>query len=57
MSSAFLHRATEAEVRVETRKQLEESGGTHFIPGPSNAVMPGTPVKNLFAMVEEIEKF
>jgi len=57
MSSAFLHRATEAEVRVETRKQLEESGGSHFIPGPSNAVMPGTPVRNVFAMVEELEKF
>lgn len=57
MSSAFLHRATEAEVREETRKQLEEAGGSHFIPGPSNAVMPGTPAKNIFAMVEEIEKF
>ena len=57
MSSAFLHHATEEEVRLETRKQLEEAGGSHFIPGPSNAVMPGTPVKNLFAMVEEFEKF
>ena len=56
-SSATLHSASEAEVREETARSLRESGGTGFLPGPSNAIMAGTPVKNLFAMAEEIEKY
>jgi len=57
MSSAFLHLSSEQAVRDETRKMLDESEGLNFIPGPSNAIMSGTPVKNVFAMIEEIERF
>jgi len=57
MSSAFLVKASVAEVREETRIQLEEAAGKNFIPGPSNAVVHGTPPENLMAMVEEIERF
>jgi len=57
MSSAFLHLQNEEAVRNETRKMLEESEGLNFIPGPSNAIMHGTPIKNIFAMIEEIEAF
>ena len=57
MSSAFLHRSSEQAVREETKKMLNESEGINFIPGPSNAIVSGTPVKNVFAMIEEIERF
>ncbi|MDD6176272.1 MAG: uroporphyrinogen decarboxylase family protein [Firmicutes bacterium] len=57
ISSATLCTGTEEEVRRETRSSLEESGGTHYIPGPSNAVVHGTPAANVYAMIEEIEKY
>jgi len=56
-SSATLHDGTEMEVREETRAALEESGGYNYIPGPSNAIVHGTPVRNIFAMLEEIDRF
>ena len=55
--SATLNLGTEQQVREEVRATLEESGGMRYIPGPSNAIMHGTPVENVFAMVDEIEKF
>jgi hypothetical protein len=55
-SSALLAKGTEQQVRDDTRQQLEEAGGRRFIPGPSNAVVHGTPVRNLFAMLEELKK-
>lgn len=56
-SSSTLHRGTEKEVREETRAALLESGGRNYIPGPSNAIMHGTPVENIYAMIDEIEKY
>jgi hypothetical protein len=56
-SSVLLRMGTAAQVREDTRRQLEESGGRRFIPGPSNAIVHGTPVENIFAMIEEIERF
>lgn len=44
-------------VREETRCSLEESAGINYIPGPSNAVVHGTPVENVYAMIEEIKRF
>ena len=57
MSSALLRLGTPQQVREDQRKQLEESQGLNFIPGPSNAIVHGTPVENIFAMIEEIERF
>jgi hypothetical protein len=45
------------DVREETRATLMESGGYNYIPGPSNAVMHGTPVENVYSMIDEIEKY
>ena len=56
-SSAFLRLASPDEVREDTLRQLEGAQGTNFIPGPSNAVVQGTPVANIFAMIEAIEAF
>lgn len=56
-SSVTLHMGTEQQVRQETRSALEESGGLNYIAGPSNAVMDGTPVENIYAMIDEIERF
>jgi uroporphyrinogen-III decarboxylase len=55
-SSALLACGTESEVREDTCRQLEEAGGERFIPGPSNAVIHGTPVRNVFAMLEELHQ-
>jgi len=57
ISSATLHKGTEKDVREETRATLEESGGYNYIAGPSNAIMHGTPVRNIYAMIDEIEKY
>ena len=56
-SSAFLRLATPEEIREDTFRQLEGAKGTNFIPGPSNAIVQGTPAANIFAMVEAIEAF
>ena len=55
-SSALLMNGTEREVREDTRRQLEEAGNGRFIPGPSNAVVHKTPVRNIFAMLEELRR-
>ena len=55
-SSALLVNGTEKQVREDTRCQLEEAANGRFIPGPSNAVVHGTPVRNVFAMLEELRK-
>jgi len=57
INSGTLHRGTTDDVRKEVRQSLEESEGVQYIPGPSNAVMPGTPVENIYAMIEEIDDF
>jgi hypothetical protein len=57
ISSATLCKGTEDDVREETRASLMESGGRNYIPGPSNAVVHGTPAGNVYAMVEEINKY
>ena len=57
ISSATLQQGTEQDVRNETSRTLIESGGYNYIPGPSNAIMHRTPVENIYAMIDEIEKF
>ena len=51
-SSSLLVNATPEAIRADTRAQLQAAGGRYFIPGPSNAVVHGTPVANLMAMLE-----
>ena len=57
VSSITLCNGTEQQVREETRATLQESGGYDYIAGPSNAIVHGTPVENVYAMVEEIKGF
>ena len=57
ISSSTLNKGTEEEVRDETRESLMESGGYNYIVGPSNAVLHGTPIQNVYAMIDEVEKF
>lgn len=57
VSSVTLCNGTEQQVREETKATLEESGGYDYIAGPSNAIVHGTPVANVWAMVEEIKEF
>ncbi len=49
-SSSFLARATAGEVRDEARRIIDESGGTGYFHGCSNAILRGTPVENVMAM-------
>ena len=56
-SSATLCNGSEEEVRIETRRSLEESAGRNYIPGPSNAIVHGTSAANVYAMVDEIRKY
>lgn len=57
VSSVTLSRGTEGEVREEVRATLAEAGGLDYIAGPSNAIVHGTPVENVYAMVEEIKGY
>lgn len=57
VSSKTLCDGTEEEVRRETRASLEESRGLNYIAGPSNAIVHGTPARNVWAMIEEIEGY
>lgn len=50
MSTARLAGESAAWVRAEARKIIAESGGTGYFHGPSNAIMKGTPAKNVEAM-------
>jgi hypothetical protein len=54
VSSTTLCDGAEADVRRETRDSLRESGGLGYIAGPSNAIVHGTPARNVRAMCEEI---
>ncbi len=54
VSSVTLCNGTEQQVREEVRATLSEAGGYDYIAGPSNAIVHGTPVENVYAMVEEI---
>lgn len=57
VSSVTLATGSARQVREETRATLVESGGVDYVAGPSNAVVHGTPVENVWAMVEEIREF
>ncbi len=57
ISSATLNLGTEQEVRQEVAASLRESEGFRYIPGPSNAILHKTPLRNIYAMLEEIERF
>lgn len=57
VSSITLGNGTERQVREETRATLAESGGYGYIAGPSNAIVHGTPIKNVYAMIDEIVKY
>ena len=57
MSSTLLATGTPEEVYQSQVRQLEESEGYDFIAGPSNAVVHGTPVANIYAMIEAIDAF
>ena len=50
VSSAFLQRATAAQVKEECRRILGESGGTGCFQGCSNAILIGTPPANVEVM-------
>jgi hypothetical protein len=54
VSSVTLCSGTVRQVREEVRATLDEAGGRGYIAGPSNAIVHGTPVENVYAMVEEI---
>lgn len=53
MSVHLLQQATEAEVREMARRLLAESEGTRYFHAPSNAILTGTPVENVYAFFEE----
>lgn len=57
VSSITLCNGSQSQVREETRATLEESGGYAYIAGPSNAIVHGTPIKNVMAMIDEIIKY
>lgn len=57
VSSVTLSCGNERQVREEARATMIESGGMNYIAGPSNAIVHGTPVGNVYAMVEEIRNF
>lgn len=57
INSTTLSGGSVDEVREETRATLEESHGVNYIPGPSNAIVHGTPAENVYAMIDEIEKY
>lgn len=52
VSSNFLGRATPQQVKEECRRILDETGGTGYFHGCSNAIVKGTPVENVLAMFE-----
>ena len=49
-SSSFLARATWRQVRDEVKRIVEETGGAGYFHGCSNAILPGTPVRNIEAL-------
>jgi hypothetical protein len=57
ISSAVLHKGTQEQVRRHTAEGLIESNGVNYIAGPSNMIMHGTPVENVYAMVDEINRY
>jgi hypothetical protein len=52
VSSSLLMDASVPEVREQARAALAESGGTGYFQGCSNAIVHGTPVENVLAMLE-----
>jgi len=52
ISSMFLVTATPQEVRDEAKRVIDESGGTRYFHGCSNAIIKGTPPENVLAMFD-----
>jgi hypothetical protein len=52
MPSAQVHHESAQWVQDETARCLEESKGTRYFHGASNAIMKGTPIENVYAMFE-----
>ena len=50
VSSPFLQRAGVQQVKEECRRIIDESGGTGYFHGCSNAIVRGTPPDNVAAM-------
>ncbi len=50
VSSSLLQQGTARQVKEESRRILEESGGTGYFHGCSNAIISGTPPENVEAM-------
>lgn len=50
ISSRFLHQATPAQIREESRRVIGESNGSRYFHGCSNAFIKGTPPENIEAM-------
>ena len=55
--SALLHNANPERVIKETKELIEKAKGAKLVLGPSNAILKGTPVENVLAMVETLEKY
>ena len=52
VSPDLLRRGTREQVHEDNLRILEESDGRGYLHGPSNAILPGTPVENVLAMTE-----
>ncbi len=52
MSGDCLRRATPQQVFSEAQQIIEESQGTRYIHGCSNTILSGTPVENVWAMLD-----
>jgi len=57
VSSALLSRGSRDEVYEHSMKILEESQGLGYFHGCSNAILPGTPAENVWAMMEARDDF
>ncbi len=53
VSSSLLMHGTPAEVREQAHASLAEGGGRGYFQGCSNAIVHGTPVENVLAMLDE----
>jgi uroporphyrinogen decarboxylase len=57
VSADVLHRRSRGEVYDHCMRILDGSGGTGYFHGCSNAVLPGTPPENVWAMMEARDDF
>jgi len=54
MSSSRIATESAAWVREDSRRCIQESGGTRYFHGASNAILKGTPVENVRAMFDTL---